>query len=67
MKQTLPIRPKGRPMDRHRRGLSKWVAAVTLTLCFGIPGFAQNRVSGTVTSGGDNSALPGVSVLVKGT
>ncbi|MBC7920082.1 MAG: SusC/RagA family TonB-linked outer membrane protein [Ferruginibacter sp.] len=54
-------------MDRHRRGLSKWVAAITLTLCFGIPGFAQNRVSGTVTSGGDNSALPGVSVLVKGT
>ena len=40
---------------------------IALLLWLSAPAVAQTIVTGAVTSGSDNSALPGVSVLVKGT
>ena len=38
-----------------------------LFLFAGLLGYSQKQVTGTVTSKGDNSTLPGVSVVIKGT
>ncbi|MBC7919748.1 MAG: TonB-dependent receptor plug domain-containing protein, partial [Ferruginibacter sp.] len=67
MKQNRQINLAGSQPGRHLRGLSKWLAVGILALLGGTGSFAQNRVTGTVTSVADNTPLPGVSVLVKGT
>jgi TonB-linked SusC/RagA family outer membrane protein len=61
------------PNNASGRLLSAWkVKVLMLTLVFllqGLATFAQTKqtVSGKITSGSDNSALPGVSILIKGT
>jgi TonB-linked SusC/RagA family outer membrane protein len=61
------------PNNASGRLLSAWkIKVLMLTLVFlmqGLAALAQNKqtVSGKITSGSDNSALPGVSILIKGT
>ena len=53
--------------ERISHRFLKGAAAGILTLLLGAGAFAQTSVTGIVTSAADNTPLPGVSVLVKGT
>lgn len=71
MNQSIPIKIRnhmavaGKP---RRAGLlvrtSLWILLLAFTVT---TAFAQKQVSGKVTSASDNMALPGVTILVKGT
>jgi len=58
--------PPGKPRSRFS-GLKVTSLSVILGLCFSVSVFAQNVVTGKVTSSDDGAPLPGVSVLIKGT
>jgi hypothetical protein len=47
--------------------MEKRLLVILLALAFSVPGWAQQQVSGKVTSSEDGTALPGVNVLVSGT
>jgi hypothetical protein len=55
-------------MMKHLRKRVKTVLAFALCFCFAYAARSQSgTISGTVTSKGDGSPLPGVNVIVKGT
>ena len=47
--------------------LARGTLGTLFVVCFTLTAWAQNRVSGTVTSAETNESLPGVNVVVKGT
>jgi TonB-linked SusC/RagA family outer membrane protein len=70
MKILIPIKIRNYASVANNRqritGLFKFTFLVVFLVLAAVPAFAQRQVSGRVT-GADNAAMPGVTVLVKGT
>ena len=56
-----------KPIGRVYKALPKLLFLIVLCWCFTIPVKAQQTVTGTVITEEDDSGLPGVNVLIKGT
>ncbi|SMP25085.1 TonB-linked outer membrane protein, SusC/RagA family [Algoriphagus winogradskyi] len=67
MVQNLPKIPPSLESPPRSNSLKKWYLVFLLGICFSISGFAQQTVTGTIISSDDGLALPGVSILIKGT
>ncbi|MBN7811512.1 TonB-dependent receptor [Algoriphagus sp. H41] len=67
MPKNLPKIPPSAAAPSRRPNKKAWSLAFLLGLCFSVAGFAQQTITGTVTSSDDGLGMPGVTIVVKGT